>query len=171
MKPAPVKSSVSIEALEQLDIRVGTILSVEDVPGSRKLVRFTVDFGDHTRAILSGLKGERKSLQELVGRQTLFVVDLEPRRMAGLTSEGLLLDLGFADGIAPALAIPEHPIPNGTRAGWLLLPSRLPLTPRPRLRPDKFPNYRKRAGDSIPSLCLSPSCHLARPTPFFRTSN
>ncbi len=104
-------------SLEQLDIRVGTILSVEDVPGSRKLVRFTVDFGDHTRAILSGLKGERKNLQELVGRQTLFVVNLEPRRMAGLISEEMLLDLGFADGLAPALAIPEHPIPNGARAG------------------------------------------------------
>jgi len=117
MKPAPVKSSVSIEALEQLDIRVGTILSIEDVAGSHKLVRLTVDFGDHKRAILSGMKGERKNLQELVGRQTLFVVNLEPRRMAGLTSEGMLLDLGFADGIASALAIPEHPIPNGARAG------------------------------------------------------
>src|SRR5512132_1477004 len=105
MKPAPVKGTVSIEVLERLDIRVGTILSVEDVPGSRKLVRLTVDFGDHTRAILSGMEGERENLQELVGRQTLFVVNLEPRRMAGLTFEGMLLDLGFADGIPPALAI------------------------------------------------------------------
>ncbi len=55
-------------------------------PFPSKLVRLTVDFGDHTRAILSGMKGERKNLQELVGRQTLFVVDLEPRRMACLTS-------------------------------------------------------------------------------------
>lgn len=86
-------------------------------PFPSKLVRLTVDFGDHTRAILSGLKGERKSLQEFVGRQTLFVVNLEPRRMAGLISEEMLLDLGFADGLAPALAIPEHPIPNGARAG------------------------------------------------------
>ncbi len=117
MKPAPVKSSVSTEVLEQLDIRVGTILSVEDVLESRKLVRLAVDFGDHKRTILSGMKGERENLQELVGRQSLFVVNLEPRKMAGLTSEGLLLDLGYADGIAPALAIPERPIPNGARAG------------------------------------------------------
>jgi len=117
MKPAPVKSAVSIEVLEQLDIRVGTILSVEEVPGSRKLVQLTVDFGDHTRAILSGMKGERENLQDLVGRQTLFIVNLEPRKMAGRTSEGMLLDLGYADGISPALAIPERAVPNGSRAG------------------------------------------------------
>ena len=62
------------------------------------------------------MKGERENLQELVGRQTLFVVNLEPRRMAGLISEGMLLDLGSADGISPALAVPERPIPDGSRA-------------------------------------------------------
>jgi methionine--tRNA ligase beta chain len=117
MKPAPVKHPVSIEVLEQLDIRVGTIRSVEEVPGSRKLVRLAVDFGDHARTILTGMKGERENLQELVGRQTLFLVNLEPRKMAGLTSEGMLLDLGYADGITPALAVPERPIPDGCRAG------------------------------------------------------
>jgi tRNA-binding protein len=117
MNPAPVKRAVSIEVLEQLDIRVGTIRSVEEVPGSRKLIKLAVDFGDHARTILSGMKGERENLQDLVGRQTLFVVNLEPRKMAGLTSEGMLLDLGYADGIAPALAVPERPIPDGCRAG------------------------------------------------------
>lgn len=117
MKPAPVKHPVSIEVLEQLDIRVGTIRSVEEVPGSRKLVRLAVDFGDHARTVLTGMKGERENLQELVGRQTLFLVNLEPRKMAGLTSEGMLLDLGYADGITPALAVPERPIPDGCRAG------------------------------------------------------
>src|SRR6266851_6159051 len=102
MTPAPIKPAVSMEALEKLDIRVGTIRSVQDVPESRKLLRLEVDFGDHTRTILSGMKGERENLQELSGRQTLFVVNLEPRKMAGLTSEGMLLDLGYADGIPPA---------------------------------------------------------------------
>src|ERR1700730_7088560 len=117
MNPAPVKPVVSMEVLEKLDIRVGTIRSVGEVPESRKLVRFEVDFGDHTRTILSGMKGERENLQELVGGQTLFVVNLEPRKMAGLTSEGMLLDLGYADGTPPALAIPERPMPDGARAG------------------------------------------------------
>ena len=117
MTPAPIKPAVSMEVLEKLDIRVGTIRSVEEVPDSRKLVRLEVDFGDHTRTILSGMKGERQNLQELAGRQTLFVINLESRKMAGLTSEGMLLDLGYADGIPPALAIPERPMPDGTRAG------------------------------------------------------
>ena len=117
MTPTPVKPAVPIEVLERLDIRVGTIRSLEELSESRKLVRLEVDFGDHTRTILSGMKGEREDLQELVGRQTLFVVNLEPRKMARLTSEGMLLDLGYADGIPPALAIPERPMPDGTRAG------------------------------------------------------
>src|SRR6266566_710080 len=117
MTPAPIKPAVSMDVLEKLDIRVGTIRSVEELSESRKLVRLEVDFGDHTRTILSGMKGEREDLQELVGRQTLFVVNLEPRKMAGLTSEGMLLDLGYADGIPPALAIPERPMPDGCRAG------------------------------------------------------
>jgi tRNA-binding protein len=76
-----------------------------------------VNFGDHTRTILSGMKQERARPQEMVGLQTLFVVNLEPRKMMGEISEGMLFDLGFADGVAPALAVPERPIANGTRAG------------------------------------------------------
>jgi len=117
MTPAPVKPNVPYAALEALDVRVGTILKVEDVPKSDKLLRLTVSFGDHQRRILSGMKQERVDPQELVGRQALFVVNLEPRRMMGETSEGMLFDLGYADGIAPALAVPERPIPNGARAG------------------------------------------------------
>src|SRR5499427_5080781 len=109
MTPAPVKPSVPYSALEALDIRVGTILKVEDIPKSDKLLRLTVSFGDHERRILSGMKQERSNPQELVGRQTLFVVNLEPRKMMGETSEGMLFDLGYADGVAPALAVPERP--------------------------------------------------------------
>src|SRR2546423_1804826 len=115
--PAPIKPHVAIAALEALDIRVGQIVSVENVAGSSKLVRLRVSFGDHTRTILAGLRKERADPAELVGRQTLFIVNLEPKPMAGELSEGMLFDLGFADGIQPALAIPERPVPNGTRAG------------------------------------------------------
>ena len=115
--PAPIKPSVSLEALSLLDIRVGTIRAVEDVADSRKLVRLVVSFGDHERSILAGLKGERENPRDLVGRQAVFVVNLEPRRMAGALSEGMLLDIGYADGILPALAVPERPVPDGTRLG------------------------------------------------------
>jgi tRNA-binding protein len=116
-KPAPVKPTISKSDLEKLDIRVGTIRRVEDVPNSTKLVRLRVDFGDHTRAILVGMKGERENLREIEGKQALFVVNLEPKKMAGEVSEGMLFDIGFADGIVPALAVPERPVPAGVRAG------------------------------------------------------
>ncbi|HUT86911.1 MAG TPA: tRNA-binding protein [Candidatus Heimdallarchaeota archaeon] len=116
MKPAPVKPNVVIEDLEKLDIRVGTIESVDDVPGSKKLVKLVVDFGDHARTILAGIKQERDP-SEIRGRQALFVVNLAPRKMAGEVSEGMLFDLGYLDGITPVLAVPERRVPNGVRAG------------------------------------------------------
>ena len=117
MTPAPVKPPIAFSALEAVDVRVGTIVAVEDVPKSNKLLRLIVDFGDHTRRILAGMKQERPNPAEIVGRQALFVVNLEPRPMMGEVSEGMLFDLGYADGVAPALAVPERPVPNGTRAG------------------------------------------------------
>src|ERR1041385_957464 len=95
--PAPVKPPISISVLEQLDIRVGTIVTIESVTGSRKLARMNVDFGDHQRPVLAGLQQERPDLSELLGKQAFFVVNLEPRRMAGELSEGMLFDLGYAD--------------------------------------------------------------------------
>jgi tRNA-binding protein len=80
-------------------------------------VRLTVDFGDHTRRILAGLKREREDPRSIEGRQALFVVNLEPKRMMGEISEGMLFDIGYADGITPVLAVPERPVPNGVRAG------------------------------------------------------
>jgi tRNA-binding protein len=116
-RPARVKEPISIDVLEKIDIRVGTITLVEDVPNSRKLVKLTVDFGDHTRRILVGMKGERADPKEIEGRQALFVVNLAPRRIAGEMSEGMMLDIGHPDGLLPALAVPERPMPNGCRAG------------------------------------------------------
>ncbi|MCA1582616.1 MAG: tRNA-binding protein [Acidobacteria bacterium] len=117
MTPAPVKPPVGPDELERIDVRVGSILAAEDVAGSTKLVRLTVDFGDHTRRILSGMRLERPDLMELVGKQALFVVNLASRKMAGEISEGMLFDIGAADGILPALAMPERRVPDGARAG------------------------------------------------------
>jgi tRNA-binding EMAP/Myf-like protein len=47
----------------------------------------------------------------------LFVINLAPKTMAGETSEGMMFDIGYADGLTPVLAVPEKPIPNGSRAG------------------------------------------------------
>lgn len=115
--PAPVKPLVPMKALEALDIRVGTILRVEEIPKSEKLMKLTVSFGDHTRSILAGIRKERENPREIEGKQALFVLNLEPRSMAGEVSQGMLFDVGYADGVLPVLALPERPVPDGTRAG------------------------------------------------------
>lgn len=117
MQPAPVKPTITLDTLKQIDIRVGTIVRVEDVDEADSLVRLTVDCGDRERSILAGLKGERDNPQEIVGQQALFVINLEPKRMFGEMSEGMLFDIGYEDGIQPALAMPEVEVPNGSRAG------------------------------------------------------
>lgn len=113
----PVKPNINLDILDKVDIRVGTIKHVEDMEKSNKLVKLTVDFGDFIRTILVGMKGEREKPQEIEGQQALFVVNLAPKRMAGEVSEGMLFDIGYADGIIPVLAQPERPVPNGTRVG------------------------------------------------------
>jgi tRNA-binding protein len=116
-KLAPVKPTVPFEVLNRIDVRVGTIEHVDEVAGSDKLVKLTVSFGDHKRSILAGIRKERQNPKEVEGKQALFVVNLEPKRMFGEVSEGMLFDIGYADGIVPVLAVPERGVPNGTRAG------------------------------------------------------
>jgi len=113
---AQIKPTITKSDLDRVDIRVGTIESVEDVSGSDRLVRLTVDFGDHRRRILAGMKKERADPKEIEGKQALFVVNLEPKKMMGELSEGMLFDLGYEDGMTPVLAVPEKHVPNGTRA-------------------------------------------------------
>ena len=114
---APIKPLISIDDLNKMDVRVGTIEEVEDVKGSDKLVKLTVDFGNHKRSILAGMKQERDDPREIEGKQALFIVNLVPRKMMGEVSEGMLFDIGYPDGIIPVLAIPEEQVPNGTRLG------------------------------------------------------
>ena len=117
MTVAPVKPVITLDVLNQIDVRVGTILSVADVPNSDNLMQLRVDFGDHERTIVAGIRKERVNPREIEGRQALFVVNLEPRKMRGVLSEGMLFDIGYGDGITPVLSVPESPVPNGTRAG------------------------------------------------------
>ena len=80
-------------------------------------MKLIVDFGDHTRSIIAGIKKERPNPREIEGKQALFVVNLPEKKMAGEVSQGMLFDIGYADKITPCLAVPETPVPNGTRAG------------------------------------------------------
>jgi tRNA-binding protein len=117
IKVAPVKPTISLKEFQKIDIRVGTIESVDNIEQADKLVKLRVNFGDHHRQILAGIKTERVDPAEIVGRQALFVVNLEPRKMMGEVSEGMLFDIGYADNVTPVLAVPERPVPNGARTG------------------------------------------------------
>jgi tRNA-binding protein len=107
MAPAKVKPAIPPELLDQIDVRVGTIESVNDVANSDKLVSLWVNFCDHLRTVLAGMKRERAKPREIEGKQALFVVNLPPRKMAGMVSEAMLFDIGYAEGIPPVLAVPE----------------------------------------------------------------
>ncbi len=112
-----IKDVITIDDLNKVDIRVGTILTVEDIEKSDKMVKLSVDFGDFHRTILVGMKKERENPKEIEGMQALFVVNLAPKKMFGEVSEGMLFDIGYDDGITPVLSIPEKEVPNGVKAG------------------------------------------------------
>jgi len=114
---AELKQIIEFKDLEKIDIRVGTIMELADIPNSDKLVKLQVDFGSFKRQILVGLKQERENPSEIVGKQALFVVNLAPRKIMGEISEGMLFDIGYSDHITPVLAQPEKLVPNGVRAG------------------------------------------------------
>lgn len=112
-----LKPVIGLDELSKIDIRVGEILFVEDIEKSDKMVKLIVNFGEFERCILVGMKHERDNVKEIIGQQALFVVNLAPKKMFGEVSEGMLFDIGYADGITPVLAQPEKPVPNGTRVG------------------------------------------------------
>lgn len=117
MQPAQIKDEITFDDFAKIDIRVGTIVKVDEVADSNKLMKLTVDFGDHQRSILAGIKQERDNPGEIENKQALFVVNLPERKMAGEVSQGMLFDIGYEDKLKPCLACPEIEMPNGARAG------------------------------------------------------
>lgn len=103
--------NVAIEDLKKLDIRIGKIVSAEAIEGSEKLLKLQVDFGEFQRQILSGI-AKFYTPAELVGKQCPFIVNLEPRKMMGLESQGMLLAAGV-EGSA-VLLHPDKEIPEGS---------------------------------------------------------
>lgn len=107
---------ISIDDFKKVDIRVGKILAVEEVPETDKLLKLTVDFGEaEPRQIISGIKHKVSDIQTLLGKKTFFVTNLEPRTIKGFTSNGMLFAASNDDTFS--LIIPEEDISSGTRAG------------------------------------------------------
>lgn len=103
-----MKPPISPDLLNQIDVRVGTILTVTDVPNSDKLVALEVSSGNHRRTVLVGMKRERANPREIEGKQALFVVNFAPRKMVGMISEGMLFDIGYQMGLLPCWQCPKH---------------------------------------------------------------
>jgi methionyl-tRNA synthetase len=105
----PIKEKILFDDFSKLDIRVGTVLECEKVPKADKLLRFLLDDGIGKRTILSGIAAHYPNPGELVGKQVCFIANLEPRKLRGILSEGMILSAENADGslslIEPSKAV------------------------------------------------------------------
>ncbi|KKR80520.1 MAG: Methionine-tRNA ligase [Candidatus Daviesbacteria bacterium GW2011_GWA1_41_61] len=103
---------INFDDFIKVELRVGTVLEAEEVEGSEKLIKLKVDLGEENpRQILAGIKQWYK-LQALVGKQFVFVTNLEPRTMMGFQSQGMIL---AADSSKPVLIKPISKVTSGTK--------------------------------------------------------
>ncbi len=103
---------ITFDDFKKLDIRIGTVLSVSRIEGADKLLKIIFDMGDHQRQILAGIAEFIGDPQSLVGTQVPVLINLEPRRMRGEVSEGMML-AADEDG-APVLLHPEKRVKSGS---------------------------------------------------------
>src|ERR1700691_1428442 len=104
---------IQYEDFAKLDIRIGTVVAAELVPETDKLIKCTIDFGEMgQRTIVSGI-AQWKKPEELVGKQLPYIVNLAPRMLRGVESQGMLLAGSDENGVA--LLHPERAVQNGTK--------------------------------------------------------
>src|SRR5688572_17082906 len=103
---------INYDDFAKLNIRIGTITEAEKVPESDKLMKLTVDLGEEVRTIVSGI-AKWYSSEDLVGKQVPILVNLEPRKLKGVESQGMMLS-GDNEGSAVLLG-PISEIPNGSQ--------------------------------------------------------
>lgn len=112
---------ITIDDFAKLEIRVGTIESVEEIPGSEKLYKFAINLGEFdpetnlpaVRQVLGGLKLAYKK-EDLLNQQVLVLANLAPRTMMGLESHGMIL-AATDDSGAAVIIQPLKPVPNGSK--------------------------------------------------------
>jgi methionine--tRNA ligase beta chain len=108
------KEIIAYDDFAKLDIAIGLILSVEEIEGADKLLKLSVDVGEEKpRQILSGIKEFYPDIQVLVGKRCPFLVNLAPRTIRGLESQGMILASDNEEMLA--LLNPDQPLPPGTR--------------------------------------------------------
>lgn len=105
---------ITYDDFAKLEIRIGTVIAAELVPDTDKLIKCKIDFGEFgERTIVSGI-AEWKKPEELVGKQLPYIVNLAPRVLRGVESQGMLLALSDSEGLA--LLQPERFVEKGTKA-------------------------------------------------------
>ncbi len=104
---------INIEDFAKVEIRVGTVIEAEEVEGSEKLIKQTVDFGEEKKQILSGIKKWYKP-DQLIGKQFVYVFNLEPRMMMGIESQGMIMAAEGKDG-KPILLKPSSKVLSGSK--------------------------------------------------------
>ena len=112
---------ITYEEFKKMDIRVGTIKEVKEVPETDKLLCFQIDFGEtdeegnkKLRQIVSGLHEYYPDYEKLIGKQLLYIINLEPRKIKGFESNGMLMAVDGVEG-RPIFLIPEIEAPSGAR--------------------------------------------------------
>lgn len=115
VETAPQKTNIQFDDFGKLDIRVGTILECSKVPKTDKLLQFLIDDGMKKRTIISGIAAYYNP-DDLVGKQVCFIANLEPRKLKGILSEGMILSAENSDG-SLALIQPCKEVKPGSQVG------------------------------------------------------
>lgn len=105
------KPIITFDDFMKLDIRVGTIIEAEKVENSQKLLKLIIDFGDFKRQILAGI-ATKYSPEDLLNKQIPVIVNLAPRKMVGLESQGMIMAIG--DNDVEALLLPTEAVKSGS---------------------------------------------------------
>ena len=114
--PNPIKPNTNIDEFGKMDIRVGTVLECVKVPKADKLLQFLIDDGMNKRTIVSGIAKYYPNPEELVGKQVCFIANFEPRKLKGVTSEGMILSAEDKDGRL-VVVTPSQPVAPGSSVG------------------------------------------------------
>ena len=104
---------VKYDEFKKMDLRVAKILEVEDVPGADRIYLLTVDIGDEKRKIVAGIKPWYKK-EELIGKNIIMIVNLEPKTIRGIESKGMLLATLF-DNKLSILTTDKEEVPAGSK--------------------------------------------------------
>lgn len=103
---------IKFEDFQKIDLRVGKIIEAERVKNSEKLLKLIVDLGSEKRQLVAGI-GKFYSPENLVGKEVVVVFNLEPRKIMGIESQGMLLAADFE--VEPIILVPEKEVPPGTK--------------------------------------------------------